>query len=213
MVAFDWGIGMFSRIHAAIAIVALGLGSAALAQSASLATFTFNGVQKSISQTTRIDVSTLAGFYQLDPNCAPLCIAPLNAAAGITTIGENEVINFLKTTVSIGDGLLIDSRNPDQRAQGYIAASVNVPLALISADNPYLDDIMKALGARSNGGTLNFTDALPLVIFDDGPSTMDASAFIMALRQIGYPAEKIQYYRGGMLVWTALGLSTEGAKS
>jgi hypothetical protein len=72
---------------------------------------------------------------------------------------------------------------------------------------------MQAMGARSFEGSLNFADALPLMVFDDGPSTTDAPNLINSLLALGYPAEKISYYRGGMLVWTALGLNTKDAKS
>ena len=60
---------------------------------------------------------------------------------------------------------------------------------------------------------MNFSDAMPLMIFDDGPTTSDATALITQLIAAGYPADKMSYYRGGMLVWTALGLNTEDAKS
>jgi rhodanese-related sulfurtransferase len=33
---------------------------------------------------------------------------------------------------------------------------------------------------------------------------------IKALLEVGYPAEKIKYYRGGMQAWTSLGLSVVG---
>lgn len=88
-----------------------------------------------------------------------------------------------------------------------------MPTSLVQPENPYLSDIMLALGARSFEGTLNFSDAMPLIIFDDGPTTLDAPALITQLLGQGYPADKISYYRGGMLVWTALGLNTEDAKS
>lgn len=177
------------------------------------ASFTFNGVKKQINQAVALDLNEVSGFFRPDAACQPFCIAPMQAAAQITTIDEREVINFLSQTVAAGGGLLIDSRTPEARARGYISASVNVPTDLIGSDNPYQAQIMQALGARAFEGSYNFADALPLVIFDDGPTGNDAGAFITTLLEVGYPAEKISYYRGGMLVWTALGLNTEDATS
>jgi hypothetical protein len=46
---------------------------------------------------------------------------------------------------------------------------------LITPENPLLPDILAALGARSMFGAYNFSDAMTLVIFDAGPTTMDAA--------------------------------------
>lgn len=207
---------MLSRKCAAVLAVAIGLGPAVYAQStdlASNASFLLNGIQKNIQQASLPNVSQVSAFLKPAADCAPLCLTPISYSDDIQTIGEADVINFLANAVSGGQGLLIDSRLPDARANGFISGSVNVPHSLMNPTNPYLSDIMQALGARSFEDTLNFTDALPLVIFDDGPSTTDAPLLITALLNAGYPSGKISYYRGGMLVWTALGLNTEDAKS
>ena len=130
-----------------------------------------------------------------------------------TNGGERKVVSFVAEQVANGPGLLIDSRNAADRTSGFITASVNVPGKLLLPENTFLNDIMQAMGARSFEGSLNFADTLPLMIFDDGPSTTDTPNLINSLLALGYPAEKISYYRGGMLVWTALGLNTEDAKS
>lgn len=207
---------MLSRKHAAVLAVTIGLGSGVSAQSndlASNASFVFNGLQKNIRQASTLDAARIAAFLKPDDTCAPLCLTPARYSGDIATIGEAEVITFLAQAVARGTGLLIDSRLPESRANGFISGSVNVPYSLVSEENPYMPDIMQALGARSVEGALTFTDAMPLVIFDDGPSTTDAPNLISALLFAGYPSDKISYYRGGMLVWTALGLNTEDTKS
>lgn len=207
---------MFLRKTTAALAAALGMGSALLAQSNPEiieAAFTLGGVEKSFGQSQTIDAALIAKFQTFDPLCGAICISPLEAAAGVQTVGEREVISFVATQVSAGAGLLVDSREPDDRAVGFIPASVNVPTSLVQPDNPYLADIMLALGARSFESTLNFSDAMPLIIFDAGPTTSEATDLITQLIAQGYPASKISYYRGGMLVWTALGLTTEDAQS
>lgn len=207
---------MFSRKFAAAIAVGAGIATSLVAQSDDElinAAFTVGGVEKSFVQSQTLNTAVIENFHKPTENCGPLCIAPDTVAAGIQTVSERDVIAFVASAVSAGNGLLIDSREADQRATGYISASVNVPTSLVQPDNPYISDIMLALGARSFEGTLNFADAMPLIVFDDGPTTLDAPAFITQLLAQGYPAEKISYYRGGMLVWTALGLNIEDAKS
>lgn len=207
---------MFSRKIVAALAVGAGLATSLFAQTSPEvinAAFTLGGVAKTFDQSVTLDSAQIATFHRPDPSCGPLCITPQTAANGVQTVGEREVIAFVANVVSAGEGLLIDSREPDRRSTGFIAASVNVPTSLVQPDNPFMSDIMTALGARAFEGTLNFSDAMPLVIFDDGPTTSDAPALITQLISVGYPADKLSYYRGGMLVWTALGLNTEDANS
>jgi hypothetical protein len=142
-----------------------------------------------------------------------LCIAPDIAATGIETITENAVIAFMANDVATGTGLLIDSRDHTDRALGFLPTSANMPHSLVTPDNPLLPEIFEALGARSLLGAYNFSDAMTLVVFDAGPTTMDAHNLINALVAEGYPNEKIKYYRGGMQVWSTLGLTIEGTSS
>lgn len=207
---------MLSRNLAAAMAVGAGLSTSLIAQSAPdviEAAFFFNGTERSFEQRPDVDAAQVASHYRPSANCGALCIAPLMADADVQTVGEREVISFVADQVANGSGLLIDSRNAADRTSGFITASVNVPGKLLLPENPFLNDIMQAMGARSFEGSLNFADTLPLMIFDDGPSTTDTPNLINSLLALGYPAEKISYYRGGMLVWTALGLNTEDAKS
>lgn len=193
--------------------IAASDASAQTSAGAADASFTYQGREMTIAQAPRADAIAVTRFYELHGGCDGLCIAPETAAAGVTTISENAVIDFITGPVAGGTGLLIDSRLPSERALGFLPTSVSLPFSLISEDNPLLPEILVALGARSFEGALNFSDAMPLVVFDAGPTTMDAPKFINAMIAAGYPADKIQYYRGGMQVWSTLGLTTEGTSS
>ena len=96
----------------------------------------------------------------------------------------------MATQVADGKGLLIDSRNIDDRGTGFISTLVNISSALLQPDNPFLNDILQAMGARGFQGTLNSANALPLVVFYDAPSTLDAPNLITTLLNLGYPADK-----------------------
>ncbi len=175
------------------------------------AVFVFNGEEITISRVSTLEQSTISALSQTTATCNSPCLTPMSAASGVPTIGELDVLDFLSNAVASGDGLLVDARRSDDRAQGFIPASVNIPTATIAPSNPYRDEILIALGAVAFEGVLSFTDAMSLVIFDAGPATLDAPSLIADLLSAGYPPEKIAYYRGGMQVWSTLGLSTVSA--
>jgi hypothetical protein len=197
----------------AVALAGAILATAVSAQTnigAADTSFTFHGQQKTITQADRADT---VSFYDLHGGCDGLCIAPDISADGVETVTENAVIEFMANDVAAGTGLLIDGRLPSDRALGFLPASASVPYTLLTPENPLMPDLLQALGARTMLGVNNFSDAMTLVVFDAGPTTMDAHRLVNALLDAGYPAQKIKYYRGGMQVWSALGLTTEGTSS
>ena len=175
--------------------------------------FTFNGVEMRIEQSPLGDLARLSEIAARAPECTQICVAAQTVRDDIPTITERDVIAFIETDVANGNGLLLDSRAPEVRATGAIATSVNLPAAVLAPENPYLNQILVAMGARSFNDVLNFADALPVVVYDDGPLSQDAQTMIRNLIEVGYPTDKIKYYRGGLLVWTALGLSVEETTS
>ena len=184
---------MFSRKFATAIAVSAGIATSLMAQTDGElinAAFTVDGVEGRFTQSQTLNTALIETFHQPIENCGAVRIAPNTVSADIQTVSEREVIAFVASTVSAGNGLLIDSLEPEKCAACYISASVNVPTSLVQPENPYLSDIMLALGARSFEGTLNFSDATPLIIFDDGPTTLDAPALITQLLAQGYPADK-----------------------
>ena len=148
-------------------------------------------------------------FTKTSRACPPFCIQEMSACEGVETVGEIEVISFLENSVAAGNGLLLDSRMPEWFAKGTIPGAINVPFATLESSNPYRDEIIKALGAQSDGTTWDFAAAKELLLFCNGPWCEQSLHAITALRSAGYPAEKIKYYRGGMQVWLLLGLSIQ----
>lgn len=201
---------------AIVTAVGLAGGQAAQAQTVSsgaaptnLVSFEFDGTATAITRTPEVDPGTMARFFPTDTACGLSCISPMIAAPGVVTVGEAEVMAFIAETVASSGGILIDGRSAEDRALGHIATSVNVPLSLMAPDSPFAGRILEALGARPAADGYDFSTALPLVVYDAGPLAPDAGALVMALIDAGYPAQKIKYYRGGMQMWVALGLSFE----
>ena len=148
-------------------------------------------------------------FTKTSRPCPPFCIHPMSAGEGVATVGELEVMDFLETKVAKGSGLLIDSRVPDWYAKGTIPGAVNVPFTTLETTNPYRDEILKALGARKTGDAWDFSQALSLMLFCNGPWCDQSPRAIRNLTDVGYPANKLSYYRGGMQLWLLLGLTTK----
>ena len=142
------------------------------------------------------------------PVCPPSCLQPLQPAPGVVTLGELELIGFLESQVATGRGVLIDARLPQDAAQGVIPAAVNVPYVTLAPNNPYRDDILTALGAAVRAdGSFDFAAAVQIAVYGGGPAEDAAPRAIRLLMNTGYPAEKLQYYRGGMQDWRLLGLT------
>jgi len=150
-------------------------------------------------------------FAKTSRKCPPFCIHPMNAAPGIETVGELELMDFLKDRVEPGNGLLIDARISKFFEKGTIPGSVNIPFTLFSPDeNPYIDKIRAVLGGiKSTDGQWNFDNALELMLFCNGPWCDQSPRALRNLIAAGYPAEKLYYYRGGMQNWQNLGLTVE----
>lgn len=190
------------------------LGTAGLAQDVQLtqdraaAQFVLNDRPIIIQRIQDTDNQLTGEFSRTSRACPPHCIQPMIASAGVSTIGELETIAFLESIVASSGGLLIDSRLPAEFSAATIPGAVNVPATALAPDNPYLNDILMALGAQSaGGGSLSFFEAMDLAVFGAGPWSDDASRTIDYLLAAGYPAAKLRYYRGGMQSWQSLGLS------
>lgn len=148
-------------------------------------------------------------FARTSRPCPPFCIHAMSAAPDVVTIGELELIGFLRTTVKNGKGLLIDTRVPLMHEVGTIPGAVNVPFSTLDPANPFRDGILKALGGRKAGDGWDYSGAMELALFCNGPWCDQSPRAIRNLRAAGYPAEKLRYYRGGMQVWSLLGLSVK----
>lgn len=144
--------------------------------------------------------------------CPPYCIQPMQLAAGVETLGELEVLDFLRRIAQGEDGLLVvDSRTPDWYAKGTIPGAVNIPYAQNMAgqatDLPAVKkSLLDLFGVKEIAGAFDFSAAYTLAIFCNGPWCGQTPNYIRTLLAFGYPAGKLKWYRGGMQDWCALGL-------
>jgi len=145
-------------------------------------------------------------FAKTSRPCPPFCIHPMQAAPNVDTLGELEVLDFVNNKVKSGKGLLIDSRMPKFFNSETIPASVNIPFVLFTGDNA--NKVVKLLGVKDGKNGLNFSQAKELCLYCNGPWCDQSPRAIKALIKVGYPAEKLKYYRGGMQLWKIFGLTT-----
>jgi rhodanese-related sulfurtransferase len=161
------------------------------------------------------------GYNQIDPDyaltsrpCPPYCIQPMQLAPGVDTVGELEVLAFLER-IAGGDGgvLLIDSRDAEWAARsGMIPGATHLPWTRLHpahVDAEAIAETLQMVFAAARSGPLwNFENARTLVFYCNGAWCGQSPTNIRQLLALGYPAQKLKWYRGGMQAWKSLGLPT-----
>jgi rhodanese-related sulfurtransferase len=116
--------------------------------------------------------------------------------------------------VSAGDPsiLVIDSRSEEWVARGTIPGALNIPYTKLAPDTATPEQIAALLqlefGAARADGLWDFENVKTLVFFCNGAWCGQSPTNIKALLNLGYPAHRIKWYRGGMQAWEELGLTT-----
>ncbi|MEE8342387.1 MAG: rhodanese-like domain-containing protein [Gammaproteobacteria bacterium] len=153
-------------------------------------------------------------FAKTSRKCPPFCIQVAKLAPGVDTIGEVEILDYLKR-MSDGDSsiVVIDSRTPDWVKRGTIPGAINIPWTSLNpakgADPISIGEIMEGtFGVKELEGLWDYSNAKTLVLFCNGTWCGQSPNNIRNLLRFGYPADKIKWYRGGMQSWSSLGLTT-----
>lgn len=151
-------------------------------------------------------------FTMTSRQCPPFCIQPMSGGEGVTTVGELEVLDFMREHVANGTGYIIDARLSEWFEQGTIPGAINLSFTMFDnpENNPFIVPVLTALGGvQDDNGTWDLTEARELVLFCNGPWCGQSHQALDNLLKVGYPAEKLRYYRGGMQGWVSLGLTVE----
>lgn len=145
-------------------------------------------------------------FAKTSRPCPPFCIHPMQAAPNVDTLGELELLNFVNNKVKSGKGLLIDARMPKFFNSETIPGSVNIPFVLFTGGNA--EKVVTLLGVKEGKNGLDYSQAKELCLYCNGPWCDQSPRAIKALMKVGYPADKLKYYRGGMQLWKIFSLTT-----
>lgn len=170
-------------------------------------------------------------FAKTARKCPPFCIQPMAIAPGVHTVAELEVFEFMQNQLLDRTGVIVDARTPTWYRRGTIPGSINIPFTTftLEPDDSDLIALLDKLGVKHRNQIGGFTRALERLGFMGGDNKTDNWDFssakhvliwcngawceqspraIRGLLDLGYPAEKLHWYRGGMQMWQIMGLTT-----
>ena len=181
---------------------------------------THNGKTVTVTRSMDPNARIPEAYLKTSRHCPPFCIQPMQVVAGVETVGELEVLGYLKR-ISNGDRkvIVVDSRTPDWVSRGTIPGSVNIPWDRINVDvggtfeieaeaDTMTQILVEQFGARLENGKWDFRNAKTLVLYCNGIWCPQSSVNIKTLTKLGYPTYKLKWYRGGMQSWVSVGLTT-----
>lgn len=143
---------------------------------------------------------------------------PISLGHGIETLGELEFIDYMVAAQSDDSIIVVDTRTEAWHRNLRIPCTINVPYTQLNDDKDIaIFTALDFFGVDENDdGSLNFDNAKTVVGYCNGFWCGQTPAMFVkakySLINLGYPADKLKYYRGGMQAWTALGMSVEGLK-
>jgi len=149
-------------------------------------------------------------FAKTSRICPPHCIPKMKIEDGIKTIGELELIDFIKNKVYKKKGILVDARLKEFYVLETIPGAINIPFTIAETKSKKVtESLFKALGAKvKSDGSYDFSNAKELAIFCSGLWCSASVSLAKNLADKGYPKEKILWYRDGLQAWKLLGLTT-----
>ena len=144
-------------------------------------------------------------------------IAPMKIDKNIETIGELEVLEYMKKAQNDDSILLVDARTPNWYEKIRIPTALNAPFTLFKDKTTAIEELTLDFGVSlKKDKSLDFSEAKTLIIYCNGAWCAQSLQMIKdakySLINLGYPKDKIKYYRGGMQSWVTLGLTTAGSK-
>jgi rhodanese-related sulfurtransferase len=138
-------------------------------------------------------------------------IQPIDMA-GIATAGELEVLeHIVQGHNNPGKYVLIDARKTAWFKQSTIPTSISLPYTDIAYDSDFpqdFDRLLDILNIKKKGIEFDFSQTKNAMLFCNGNWCEQSARAIRELLRIGYPTEKLSWYRGGFQEWLALGFTT-----
>jgi len=140
-------------------------------------------------------------------------IQPIQIDNEIQTVGEIEVLKFLEFLEYEPEKyILVDARKAKWYKEITIPHSTNIPFSDIVDDadfNVKYDNVLKQLNIKKKTNSeLDFSEVKSAIVFCNGNWCVQSVWAIEALVKIGYPKDKIFWYRGGLQDWLGSGFTT-----
>lgn len=143
-------------------------------------------------------------------------LLPMQIHEDIDTYGELEILAFIKHMQKDDSMLLIDGRKQSWFDYRTIPGAINIPFHHLKEKDAFefeFEHALKILGVNINEAedesiNFDFSEAKTIAVFCNGPWCTQSVAMITALIEIGYPEDKMKWYRGGMQTWLAAGMTS-----
>ena len=139
-------------------------------------------------------------------------LLPMILDEDLETYGELEVLLTLKEMKTNPNLVLVDSRKKKWFKYRTIPGAINMPFDYFKERDEYefeFDFALKYLGAvKDEDGDYDFDNVKTIVVFCNGPWCSQSPDMIFAMIAVGYPSEKIKWYRGGMQDWLSAGMTS-----
>lgn len=180
----------FIKIIAAVCLLA-GISLSATAQDKELL--------RIIGEDKKFVVQTKNGPFEITrtmTSCAKNkgWLQALIPVAGVHPVTEIELLAAMNDK----DSIIVDMRESEDRVKGTIPNSFHIPYTEVAGR-------LNELGCAKKDGKWDCAMAKKVYAFCNGPVCPQSPTAISAMVRDGFPADKIYYYRGGMLDWDALG--------
>ena len=138
-------------------------------------------------------------------------VYPMQIHQDIETYAELEVLAFIELMQKNNTMLLIDCRDEEWYDYRTIPGAINIHyLYLLEADifTEEFNNALAILGIKGMTKPYDLTNAKTILLFCNGAWCSQSPKMIQALIDLGYPPEKIKWYRGGMDDWLGLSMTS-----
>lgn len=143
-------------------------------------------------------------------------IYPMTIKEGVETYAELEVLHFIDTMKKREDYLLVDTRGGEWYESETIPGAVNIWFAVLKDPKGFSEefsDMLKQVNVTvRKDGSYDFSQAKTLLLFCNGPWCGQSPVAILEFIKLGYPKEKLKWYRSGLHGWKSLSLTTTRKK-
>jgi len=138
-------------------------------------------------------------------------IFPMQIHKDIETYGEVEVMEFIKEIQHDDTMLFIDTRDEEWYTYRTIPGAMNIHYVYIMKPEVFEEEYkasLEKLGIIGTKKPFDFSQAKTILLFCNGAWCSQSPNMVKTLLALGYPPEKIKWYRGGMDDWLGLSMTT-----
>jgi rhodanese-related sulfurtransferase len=138
-------------------------------------------------------------------------ISPMQIHKDIETYGEIEVLAFIDDMQYDDKMLFIDARGEEWYEYRTIPGAINIHYVYMKSPEIFEEEykaFLKKLSIKGKKKPYDFSQAKTILLFGNGAWCSQSPIMIKTLLALGYPPEKIRWYRGGMDNWLGLSMTT-----